>query len=444
MSLEEIVDLTIVVSTTTLTRPGFGTPLALIGQVPAGWGSAKVREFAKLAELTDLGFTSSDPGYKLAQKITSQNPRPKTFKFAKRAVAASQTITLKCLEATEGKVYSLDVGVGNGAVTAIEYTVLAAATTTTVATAIELLIEAVTGVSSSSATDTITITPATAGTLVNVKNWNTKGREHFTLTDTTADPGVEDDLDDALDEDANWYGILLDSNSEAQIAAAAAWTEANQKLFIASTSDSGVADVAVTTDVCSDLKAMAYKRTAVIFNQNDLLSYAAAAWMSRGFAFDPGKITWAFKSLSAIAVDRLKTGQRSTLKLKNCNFYESIAGLPITRWGKVASGEYIDITHGLDWLDAEMRLQVLASIAGLPKLPYTKSGLNVIEGTVKGVLKAGVRQGLLDADGLFVTMPALEDIDSITKSERLVPDIEFGGRLAGAIHATRLLGTLTN
>ncbi len=110
----------------------------------------------------------------------------------------------------------------------------------------------------------------------------------------------------------------------------------------------------------------------------------------------------------------------------------------------MASGQYLDIVHGLDWLDAEMRLQVLAAIAGLPKLPYTKSGLAVIEGTIKGVLKAAVRQGLLDAEGLFVTMPLLEEIDATTRAQRLVPNIEFGGRLQGAIHAASLLGTLTN
>jgi hypothetical protein len=444
MSIEEIVDLTIVVSTTTFTRPGFGTPLALVSKVPAGWGAAKVREFAKLSELTDLGFLTTDAGYKLASAITSQNPRPKRFKLAKRAAMPAQTITLECLTAVEGKVYALEVGLNGGALTSLTYTVPASATLNSVATAIAALISPLTGVAATSAAAVITVTPEVSGNLVNIKNWAQKGKQFFKLTDTTADPGIAAELDAAVEEDADFYGVLLDSNSEAEVKAAAAWAASNNRLHIAAVCDTDCKNPAITTDVGSDLKALSNKRSVTLFNENEFLSYAGAAWMARGFAFDPGKITWAFKDLVGVTPDKLTSGERTALKNKNINHYTTAGGTNITRWGQTSQGEYIDVTHGLDWLDAEMRLQVMAAIAGLPKLPYTKSGLAVIEGTIKGVLQAAVRQGILDAEGLFVTMPALEDIDATTRAQRLVPDIEFGGRLAGAIHSGKLLGTLTN
>lgn len=443
MSIDDIVQLTIVVSSATLSRPGFGTPLGLINKAPAGWGADKVRTFSKLAELTDLGFTSADPGYKLAQKIKSQSPAPSKFKLALRGAArkTSQSINLTCLDATEGATYSIEVGVGGGAKTLIEYTVPAAATTTTVAAAIEALIEAVTGVNSAPALAVITVTPANAAELVNLAAWTS----NFSIQDMTSDPGVEDDLDDVLEVDQDWYGVLLDSNSENEVKAAAAWTEANKKLFGYSTSDTGVASSGVTTDVCSDLKALGYDRTFGIYNANELLCFAGAAWMARGFAFDPGKITWAFKDLAGVAVDKLSTGVQTALEAKNCNFYVAKFGRSITWEGKLASGEYIDVTHGLDWLEAEMAIQVFQAVSSLPKLPYTKSGLGVLEGTVKAVMKAATRQGVLaDDENLYVRMPTLDEIDPVTRAQRLVPNIEFGGRLAGAIHKTKADGLITN
>lgn len=447
MSVEDIVQLTVVVSSATLSKPSFGTPLALVTKVPTGWGSAKVRTFGKLSELTDLGFTSEMPGYKLAQKIKAQNPSPKKFKIAKRDVARipAQSIALKCLSAVEGDTYHVDVGVGGGAKTAIDYTVLASATTTTVATAIAALITVVTGVDATSTTDTIAVVPTAAGDLVNLANWAQKGQEHFLLTDNTPDPGVENDLDAVLAQDSDFYGVLLDSNGKAEVEAAAAWTEANERLCAYSTSDTACTDSGSTTDVAYALKALAVTRTFGIYNENELLSYAGAAWMGRGFAFDPGKITWAFKSLALVSVDNLTTGKQEALEGKNIGFYVTMWGRPITWEGKVASGEWIDTIHGVDWLKVEMKTQIFQTISSLPKLPYTQNGLNAIEATGRSVLRAAVRQGILaDDEDLRFEMPALADIPETTKAQRLVPDIGFFGTLAGAIHKTKIDGLLKN
>jgi hypothetical protein len=521
MALEDIVDLTITVTSATLTRPGFGTPLLLVSSVPAGWGANLTRQFSKLSELTDLGFTSSDPAYKLAQKIKSQNPAPRKFKIGKRTNAPSQSLQVLVASAADGT-YSVKVGVGGGTKTTCALTAAAASmagnpdvtfaevgatgdtitratgsfvtdgfyagmlitvadsvsnnfasalctavsatvltldtqdlaaegpvgsvtitgahTTSSIATALEALIEAVTGVSSSASTATITVTPATAGTLVNLESWTSNLR----ITDATADPGVSTDLDDILEVDTDWYGLLLDSNSQAEVEAAAEWTEANKKLFGYSSSDYGCTDSGSTTDVFYTTKAAAYTRSFGIYNGNELLGYSAAAWMGRGLAYDPGKITWAFKTLAGVTVDSLATGVRSAIEAKNGNHYETVAGKNQTWEGKLSSGEYIDITHFLDWLDAEMRLQVYAALSGPLKLPYTKLGAAQIEATVKSVLKAGVRAGgLVDDENLFVTVPDVDDVDSTTRANRVFPDVEFGARLAGAIHKTIISGSVS-
>lgn len=440
MSILDVVDLTIVVANSALSRPNFGTPLALVSKVPAGWGTNKVRTFSKLTELIDAGFATTDAAYKLASVIKSQKPCPKTFKLAKRATVPTQSLEITCLSATEGDVYSVEVGVDGGPTTLVTYTVLSSATTTTVATAIELLIEAVTGVNSTSSAAKITTSAAVAGTLVNLKSWT----PNFSVFDATTDPGIAADCAAALAADDAWYGLLLDSNSKAESQAAAAWALSNGKLFGHQTSDFGAQDSGTTTDVCSGLKLTANSQAWGIFDADELLSYEAAALMSRGLAFAPGSATWAFKDIPPITTDKLTTGQQNTLEGKDCNYYVTQYGKPVTYPGKLYSGEFIDQTHFINWLDAEMQVQVFDTITKLPKQPYTNTGLAAIEATVKAVLEAGVRAGGLVKDSCTVTMPKLEDIDPVTRANRLVPDIEFDGVLAGAIQQAQLRGQLRN
>ncbi len=442
MSVLDIVDLTIIVASSSLSRPNFGTPLALISKCPSSWGVNMVREFSKLSEVVDAGFSTTSAGYKLAAAIKSQKPCPKTFKFAKRAAGnvPAQSLELSVASDVEGAVYTISVGVDGGALTDLTYTVLAGATLTTVGVAIEALIEAVTGVSSSVAVEKITITPATAGTLVNLASWSS----NFHLFDATPDPGVAEDLAAALLEDPDFYGVLLDSNSEAEAKAGAAWCLSNGKLFGHSTSDYGVQDSGTTSDVCTDIQTLANSQAFGIFDGDELLSYAGAAFMARGLAFAPGKATWAFKDLPGISTDYLVPGVQNVIEGKDCNYYVSRWGKPITYPGKLYNGEYIDVTHFLNWLDAEMQIQVFNTITLLPKQPYTNSGLGAIEATVMAVLEAGVRAGGLVAGSITVTMPKLDDIDAVTRASRMVPDIEFDGILAGAIHGATLVGLIRN
>jgi hypothetical protein len=439
MSVLDIVDLEILVSSSTLSRPNFGTPLALVSKVPSGWGTNMVREFAKLTELTDLGFLVTDAAYKLAAEIKSQKPCPKTFKLAKRALPPTQTLHLTVTDATTGAVYALSVGVDGGPTTDLTYTVPGASTTTTVATAIAALIDALTGPAATSSVAVITVTPETATHLVNIKNWSS----NIQLKDVTADPGVATDCASALSADDNWYGLLLDSNSAAESEAAAAWALSNGKLFGHSTSDWGVQDSGTTNDVSSTIKLTTNSQAWGIYNGNELLGYSAAALMARGLAFTPGQATWAFKDLGGVSTDALTPGTQNTLEGKDCNFYVPRWGKPITYPGKLYNGDFIDVTHFLNWLDAEMQIQVFNAITSLPKQPYDNTGLAAIEATIKAVLEAGVRAGGLVPSSYTVTMPALDDIDPITRSNRLVPDIEFTAVLAGAIQKTTIQGLIS-
>ena len=109
-------------------------------------------------------------------------------------------------------------------------------------------------------------------------------------------------------------------------------------------------DSVTTTDVASDQKALAGDHIYGIFCGKKAPSYSAAGWMGGRFPYVPGKTTWQFKTIVGVPVDKLTTTQKSTLRSKNCNYHISLAGVNTTQGGaKTAKGEYIDVTHFLDW-----------------------------------------------------------------------------------------------
>ena len=436
MALEDIVNVSITAQTATPTRPGFGTPLFAVSKVPAAF-TELVRTYSSLSGMIDDGFTTGDAAYLMAAAAFSQNPRVKKVKIGKRALPQTQVVTLTVLSATAGKVYNLTV---DG--TAITYTVPGSGspTTTTVATAIAALIDAVSTVAATSSTATITVTASVAGTTFDISDWTTS---LLNLKKTNTDPGIATDLAAILNEDSDWYGLAIDSTSAAEIVAAAAWVEANGKLAVFDSSDYDIIATG-SGDVGSTLKTSAYARSAIMFSGNSTQSYASAAWLGNRFPFDPGSDTWMFKTLKGVPVTVLTDSQMGYALGKNVNVYTTIAGINMTQQGKSASGEFLDVTRFIDWLTAEIKVRVFAVLVNNQKIPYTDAGVDVIVSIVKGALQDGINVGGLAADPApYVSAPAVADIDSVTKASRLLPDVTFTGTLAGAIHAVEINGTLS-
>lgn len=441
MSLEDIISVSITAQTTTVSRLGFGTPLIARAHsvIPS-----TVREYRSLTAMSDDGWPATDPAVLMATKIASQNPKPNAWKVGKRASAFTQQVVIECLNAAEDYVYEFDVIVGT-TTTAISYTVLAAATPTTVATAISALVGAIAGVTATDNVDgTFDVDTDTAGDLVDYVGFDEP--DSFTIKDTTADPGLAADLTaiETADPDG-WYCLLLDSNGEAEILAAAAWIEARKKIFLCNTSDTEVVDNVVTTDVMSDLQGFAYARTAILYSQARLLNWSAAAWAGNRLPSDPGSSTWAFKTLAGAQVDgNLTGGQVGVIESKGGNVYRTIAGVNVTTFGITASGEYIDTTRFIDWLDSRIKERIFGVLINNPKVPYTDSGVDLMRGQVLAQLQQGISVGGLAADPApVVTAPKVADIDPADKAARILPDIFFQATLAGAIHQLVISGVLS-
>ncbi|MCK6585957.1 MAG: DUF3383 domain-containing protein [Polyangiaceae bacterium] len=431
MSLSDVINVTITAATRTPTQKGFGTPL--IAGYHTKYGD-RVRTYKQLEDLVADTFATTDPIYLAAQKILSQNPRPQQFKVGRRALPFTQIARLTPTVTTEGVVLKVRVGT-----TLISYTIPGAATIASICAALHALINPLAGVASADNTTHVTVTTDAAGALVDYSDVS----EGLELRDMTVDPGIAADLSAIEAADSDWYGLSLDSNSEAEIGAAAAWTETRAKIFVPSTADTRVKVAAETTDVGSDIKTSDYARTGVIWN-GQLLGYAGAAWQGAVLPYEPGRATWAFKSLKGVTPDKLTPTELTGLDGKNVNHYTTLAGLPITRKGYAGSGDYLDITIGIDWLTARLQERLYGLLVNNPKVPFTDAGIDLVRGVILGVIKQGKKQGILNPDTTpIIDLPKAADVSAADKAARLLPDVFIQDTLAGAIHKLTIRASLS-
>lgn len=267
----------------------------------------------------------------------------------------------------------------------------------------------------------------------------------LSLQDMTADPGIATDWAAIIAEDADFYGVGLDSESEAQINALAALVELKRMIFVASNFDTQNTAAGTTTDVASDLQDNAYDRTALI-QSNYNSQYSGVRWMGKMLPKDPGSATWAYKTLTGVTVSPLTTAQISALDGKSANHYTSVGGVNITREGYAASGEYIDITRGVDWFKVRLQERFYTLLVNADKISYADAG-PLAYAEIKAQLEEGQKRGVIAPDTedtpWVISIPTVGSISAANKASRIFPDIEFSAYLAGAVHTWQIQGTLS-
>lgn len=440
MSLDNIVSVSVSAATITPTRPGFGTPLVACYTTRF---PERTRAYTSLSAMISDGFTVGEPAYRAVAAAFSQKTRPATVKVGRRALAPTQVVKFTVTGAADGKIYTVTAcnGYSTGAETTYTYTVTTGQSNSDVATAIAALIDVHADIVSAAVGAVITCTTA-ATKLVYYKNWTPE----LQLEETTADPGIATDLAAIWVEDTDWYGLALDNNGSAECVAAAAWALSNGRLFCYNCSDEEATNAGQTDDSFSVIEATANDHAVGLFNGNHTGSFSALAWMANRFPFDPGSDTWNFKTLTGVTVDSLSTLSEShmaNIKAKSANYYTTLAGVNITQDGRTASGEWVDVVRFIDWLKSEIKIRVFAVLVNNQKVPFTDKGVDLIKSVIMGALLDGVTAGGLVAGTVEVTAPKVADVSSANKAERTLPNVTFTGTLAGAIHKTTIVGTLS-
>jgi hypothetical protein len=247
-------------------------------------------------------------------------------------------------------------------------------------------------------------------------------------------------IQNAYNVSKDWYAVVIQSRAQADIQAAAQKVETLKRLFIASSSDAAVTAQS-SSNVLHNLNASQYDRTVYLWS-NHQASYPDAAWAGRMLPTEPGKATWKFKTLKGVNADTLTDTQSNYIRnTKKGNTYEEIGGVSMTREGTVVSGEFVDVIRDVDWLKARIQEDILEKLVNADKIPYTDAGIAIIENVLRSRLQDAVTSGVLS--DFEVTVPKVASITNANKTARILPDVEFTGTLAGAIHKVIIKGRVS-
>lgn len=426
-SISEIVNVNISRETTAVTRASFGVMLHL--SLTRVFDDGEMwREYTSAADLLTDGFKATDTAYLAANALFSQEVAPETMIVAERPTTDTITLTPTAQNSTA---YTVTI---NG--TAFTFTSDASATVAEICAGLTAAINA--GAEPVTATDnttTVGLAPDVAST-------------YFSLTTTsnlaigyTASNSFATDIAAVREVQDTWYAITVHSHEKTDIKAVAAVIEPLKKIYAYS---SGVAAILAvdTTDVASELQALGYDRTFGLYDEGANTTFGECAWLGVMLPKDPGSATWKFKTLTGVTQDSITTTESTRARAKNINTYESIGGVDITREGVMASGEFIDVIVGADWLEAQIEENVYSRFVNSDKIPYTDAGATVIEGEIRKCLQDAVDADYITSD-YTVTVPKVATVSSATKATRVFPTITFQATLAGAIHKTTINGVVS-
>jgi uncharacterized protein DUF3383 len=350
-------------------------------------------------------------------------------------------------------------------------------TASTAATALGTQISAIANVGTVTVTGAVIDISRTDGSLTDILGWVSNGFANIQMQDNTADPGIATDLTAIrAANNGSWYGFALDSNSGAEIQAAAVWTEATGvggKIFFTNNSDYQNTQVTEAgefpeTDIFTSLQGLSIIRTFIQQNNSELLARSGAAIMSQVLAMNPGSYTLAYKQMPLVPADSDTTlTETQALNLnsmtasnpgpgaKSGNYYKTVAGQNWLFPGSTPDGvggsfKFMDLVIGVDWLQTNLQADVAAVIAGLPKLPYTNIGMAMIKHAIYARLSlaSSPQYGLIVPDGsdptrpIVVTVPNVSNLTPQVRASRGVAGITWSAGLQGAIETAVVTGTL--
>lgn len=445
-ALDQIVDVIITQNTSTVPQKSFSIPL-IMGPTGAITG---LQYFSSPAGYLSAGGSISDPEYIQLVEALEQPLRPIEVGVGTYVPAVAQVDTFQVNTVATGHAYQFTL---NGEV--IGYTSIGGDTQQVILdnllTAIATQFPAdppVTGVRTGTGAGAIlTLTSTVPGAPV----LYTAIDADLTYASVTPNHSIVEDiitLQAIPDLGDLWYGLSICSQVSSDIIQVAAYIETQLKIFVGAPTDAAILTTS-TTDVASYLKGKGYTRTALLYagTAND---GRAAAWLGGQLPQVPGSNTWDLKTLVGISPDSFNDTQRQIaigLPLvpgKNCNIYETVGGVNVTESGFMVGGQFIDITVGLDWLRSTLQTNIFALMVQSPKIPYTNQGIAVIENAVHQTLLQGVSNGLIDGNSpITVTAPDVLSIPQADRAARLLPDVNFTCRLAGAIQNVIINGTVS-
>lgn len=444
-NIDRIVNVQISLNTNGVSKEGFSTML-VVGTHANNLN--RVTTYTNINDLINDGFSTDDPIYRAVSAAFSQTPRPRQVKVGRRQV---EDVNLSVNNVKDNTDYTITVSSkdtdGTVDEEAYKYNSQTSATATKIVEGLQALMASDTAVTATVSGEKLQLT-AKSG-----KSFAIKISSNLSALLTEPTEEIADTMSAVMASDSDFYGIVLASRDKDDIMAMAEWVETQTKLFGTSTAEQGAKDSETDTDLLSMLKAKNYYRTFAFYHELADSEYLEAGVMARCFAIEPGGETWANKVLSGLTADNPTETEYLAISGKNGNTFETFRNKSITQNGKVAGDEWIDVIRFRDWLQEEITVNVFNLLINSDKVPYTDAGIALVENQIRQALLLGQRRGGIapteyDEDnnenlGFTIEMPLAANIPANTKAQRLLEDVNFTARLAGAIHVVEITGSFT-
>lgn len=452
-NIERIVKCDISLNTTGVSSEGFST-MIVIG--PHAYTTTRVLSVTDSDELLELGFNSKDAIYVAVNDAFSQTPKPSVVKVGR---LQCDTVKVGVVgHPTKGMEYKFSIESidENGEAVSYPFT-YTASESDSVESVLSALVNAVTGNSGVNAKYTASVVDSNIVVKCNDAAHSFYIKPNSLMKVVACEQAESIDLATNMAlitaADNDFYGICYVNRDPDAVMEMAEWVESHTKLFGTATGADGVKNPEVETDIGSKLKNGNYYRTFWFYHKDAATDYPDAGVMARCFAVLPGGETWANKRLAGVTTDRLTEGEYKAITDKNGNTFEPFRNVTITQNGKVAAGEWIDVIRFRDWLTETIQTEVFSVMINRDKLPYTDAGIAIVENTINAVLELGQTRGGIaptefDEDGnknlgYSISVPKASGISANVKAQRVLRDVKFTARLAGAIHAVEIKGSLT-
>lgn len=441
--ISEIVNVNISRQTQAVTRLGFGTALFVGRNYFFG---ERVREYSSLTQMVEDGVPVNSAEYQAGAAYFGQEVSPEKLLLGRQAPTNIKLVP----DVADSETYSVEIGTVNVPAVTISVVSDGDATATEIVDALVTAIDADPTIGSlvvpSNASDKLNLVKEGADEIV-VKGWSS----NFDVEYTSSESLVEA-ITACSEERDDWYGLATYSHADADISSVAAYIETLNRIYGYSSGAPGIITTG-SSDIMATLQAASYARTFGIYDveagddtadTDGSTVFSEMAWIGAMFPTDPGSATWMFKTLAGVTPDNITGTQSTNVRDKHGNTYETIQGVNMIREGQMASGEYIDIIRGADWLEARMEERIFSRLANLPKIPYTDAGVAIIENEIRAQLLEGIAAGYISGEEEFtITVPKVRDVSDNDKINRSLPPIKFVAILAGAIHRVTVNGVVT-
>lgn len=442
-------------------------------------------------EGVSLDFSGTDPEYLAALLWFEQNPQPTTLKIGRWAQTSTKGLLRGATLSIAQQVLSNFTAVAAGAFT---YTRNGGAPTTvsgidlSAAVSLNNVASIITTALAGNATmvwnsnfSRFELTSSTSGAASSISFLSTPGAGTdisalLAMRSDSSGAYVADGINAELALDAvtlfdenygqAWYALVVTGAVNADHLVVAAYLEATntKHIYGVTTLEAGALSPVSTTDIAYLLEQLGYDKTVTLYSSSN--AYAVVSALARALTVDyTGNntvITLMYKQLPGIVPEQLNVTQIGALEDKKCNVFVGYNNdTAILQRGVCASGVFIDIVTGTDWLAVTLQQSLYNLLyTSTSKIPQTDAGMHLLTTTsesvcaqavVNGLLAPGVwnsngfgqlKQGDFMPKGFYVYASRVSDQNPADRAARKSVPIQIAAKLAGAVHEVSVAVTV--